>query len=320
MRVLVVGAGGFVGTATCVALQARGHDVRAIVRRPLPLHLATITQVIVPNVEDVVDWTEFVRDVDAIVYLAARVHVARETANGAIASYRGVNVLAPVALALAAAACSTRTFIYASSVKVHGERSENGLPLDATSPMRPEGPYANSKAEAEAKLSDVLCKTRTSLAVAVLPLVYGPGVRANFLRLIELARIAQLLPLPLASLRNARSLVYVGNVADLMVRIVESGMSGRFMVDDGAPVSTPQLIREISEQFGWKTKLFRCPDRLLHQVASLLGQADVADRLLGSLAVDSTDTRTTLGWVPRWSRREGLSETARWYRQFVSRR
>lgn len=318
--VLVVGAGGFVGRATCTELHAHGYDVRAVVRRPLPPGFPTADQVIVSDVEDVTDWKELLRGVDAIVYLAARVHVLHKSGSGTIASYRGVNVLVPVALARAAAACNVRTFIYASSVKVHGEQSGDGSPLHADSPMIPDGPYAESKSEAEALLHAVLDETSTSLAIVVLPLVYGPGVRANFLRLIKLAEIAHFVPIPLASVQNARSLVYVGNVADLIVRSIELGIAGRFMVDDGAPVSTPKLIREISQCFGWQPRLFWFPERLLRGVATCFGQRDIANRLLGSLVVDSTDTQTKLSWRPRWSRAEGLAETVHWYRQLAGGR
>ncbi len=319
MIVLVVGAGGFVGRGVCAELERRGHRVRAVARRPLVPGFPAAEQAVVYDVEALTDWTKLLRGVGAVVYLAARVHVLKETQDTSVAAlYRGVNVDVPISLARAAAREKAATFVYASTVKVHGEKSVGGVSLCHDSPLLPDGPYAETKAEAEELLRELLRGTNTSLAIIVLPLVYGPRVRANFLRLIKLALLAHVVPMPLGSVANRRSFAYLGNVADVVALAVEQKADGRFMVDDGAPVSTPDLLREICGSLGTKPRLFRFPPKILRLVAEAVGQNATATRMLDSLSVDSIETRTRLGWRPRWSRAEGLAETIRWYRHPAS--
>lgn len=263
MRVAVTGATGFVGRALCAALSRSGHEV-------LPVDLRR---------------SGFTRG-EAVVHLAALAH--RRAPEDEI--YR-VNVALARQVGQAAAAAGA-SLVFLSSVKVHGETS--AAPFTEASPFRPEDAYGESKAKAEEALRAI---PGLRLAVLRAPLVYGPGVKANFLALMR--AIARGVPLPLASVRNRRSLVYVGNLADAIVRCL--GREGSFLVSDGASASTPQLCREIGAALERPARLFPFPAALL------------PDKLAASLEVDDSALRAALGWRPPHTRGEGLRATARWY-------
>ncbi|MEO7218481.1 MAG: NAD-dependent epimerase/dehydratase family protein [Gemmatimonadaceae bacterium] len=314
MRILVVGARGFVGRATCAALASRGHQVRAMGRGPLPLGFPPVDQSVVGDPQRVGEWFPLIEGCDAVVYLAARVHASASENAESLALYRAANVHGPVDAARAAAMRGVKSFVYASSVKVHGESASIDAPVRADTPMRPLGAYSLSKAEGELALASELSGSSTALGIVVLPLVYGPHVRANFLRLIRLTLAGSRIPLPFASIHNARSFSYIENAVDVVVRVAERNARGRYMVDDGKPVSTPDLIRAIAASLRIRTHLVRCRPEWLAAAARAVGRGPAAERLLGSLVVDSSETRRALGWKPRWSMAEGLLETVAWYR------
>lgn len=228
-----------------------------------------------------------VENAEAIVHLAAIAHrrASRE-------DLQRVNVELAVETAKVAAAAGA-CFVFLSSVKVHGETSD--APFHEDSPIAPQDPYAESKARAEQALRRI-----PGLRLAVLrpPLVYGPGVKANFLALMK--AVARGLPLPFASVHNRRSLLYVGNLVDAILACL--GRDGTFLVSDGVPVSTPQLCRELGV-------VLQRPARLLPFPPALLPR-----KLAGSLEIDDSAIRRMLGWKPPVTREEGLSATARWYR------
>ncbi|MEO9046332.1 MAG: NAD-dependent epimerase/dehydratase family protein [Gemmatimonadaceae bacterium] len=309
----MVGARGFLGRAACAALALRGHQVRAMARGPLPQGFPTVDESVTCDPGSVGEWIPLMDGCDAVAYLAARVHASDFDDAGSVELYREANVRVPVTAARAAASLGVQSFIYASSVKVHGESAGVEAPIRSDSPMRPIGAYSISKAEAERALSAGLSGGPTALGILVLPLVYGPRVRANFLRLIQLTVTGSRIPLPFASIRNARSLSYVENAVDVLARIAEARANGRFIVDDGKPVSTPDLMTAIAESLRIRTHLVRCPPEWLRTVARAAGRGAVAERLLGSLVVDSSETRRLLGWEPSWSMEAGLLETVRWY-------
>lgn len=273
MRVAVTGASGFIGRWLCTALTARGHEVRALsLRKP----------------EERLD----LEGVGAVVHLAALVHQR----GVAPASFRQANVDLTRAVGAAAAAAGAR-LVFASTVKVHGEESVQAL--TEASPLRPRDDYSLSKVQAEAELRSI-----PALQYVVLrpPLVYGPHVKANFLALMK--AIARGIPLPLASIQNRRSLVYVGNLADAIVRcIADPRAAGRtYHVSDGAPMSTPALCGAIGAALGRPARLFPFPTRF------------VPGPLRRSLEVDDQALRTELGWRPPFSVEEALRATADWYR------
>jgi len=228
-----------------------------------------------------------VDDCDAVVHLAAIAH-RRATPE----ELRRVNVELAVQTAKAAAGAGAR-FVFVSSIKVHGERGERALRED--SPIAPQDPYADSKARAEEALRAV---PGLRLAIVRPPLAYGPRVKANFFALLR--AIARGIPLPLAAVRNRRSMIYVGSLADAIVRLLHH--EGTYLVSDGEPCSTPELCRRIGRALGRPARLFPFPAGLLP--AKLAGSLEVDDRLI----------RERLGWRPPYTMDEGLRATAQWYR------
>jgi nucleoside-diphosphate-sugar epimerase len=311
--VLVTGAMGFVGRVCVPGLEQAGWHVRCALRADTPLVPNGADRRSVGDIGPSTNWCSALAGINAVVHLAARVHVMRETAPDSLEAFRATNVAGTARLAREAAAAGVKRFVFLSSVKVNGEATA-GQPFTERDVPRPEDPYGISKREAEEALREI--GGRTGLEVVILrpPLVYGPGVKANFLRLIRW--VDRGVPLPLASVQNRRSLIYVGNLVDAVVRCIDhpAAPGETFLVDDGVPVSTPQLLRELGEALGRPARLLPLPPALLRGAARLLGRGDDVARLLGDLVVDSSHIRGRLGWQPPFSRRDGLAATARWFR------
>jgi len=318
-QVLITGANGFVSSALYPALGAAGYAVRRAVRhigdgdRPNP---ETIP---IGEIDGSTNWTEALRDVEFVVHLAARAHVLRETAVDSLAAYRRINVEGTKRLAEQAATAGVRRLVFLSSVKVNGERT-SGRPYRGDDTPRPEDAYGVSKWEAEQALRAVERERRLEIAILRPPLVYGQGVKGNFLRLMKL--VARGWPLPLTSVYNQRSIIYVGNLVDAIVACIrEPSAAGQtYLVSDGTDVSTPELVSCIARALGVSPRLFPFPPSLLTLAATLVGKREEARRLLGSLQVDSSRIRRELGWRPRYTMEEGLAETARWFLEAVNRK
>jgi nucleoside-diphosphate-sugar epimerase len=305
-RILVTGATGFVGRALVGRLLADGRRVRAAVRpasAALPAGIETVT---VADIGPDTDWRAAIAGVDAIVHLAARAHVLRDSSADAHALYRVVNTLGALRLAEAAAAAGVRRFVFLSSVRVHGDRT-SGAPFDESSPLAAEDPYGRSKADAERGLAALAAAGRLDPVVLRPPLVYGPGARGNFARLAAL--VARGVPLPFGAVRNRRSLIYVGNLVDAIVRTIDhpAAAGETFMVSDGEDLSTPELVRRVARALGRPARLVPVPPVLLRLAGTLAGRSDDAARLLDDLVVDSTRIHERLGWRPPFTLDEGLA-------------
>lgn len=312
MNILITGANGFVGRHLSALLIARGHRVSAAVRRAdaaLPTGVAEVHAVgdIGPNT----CWDGVLDGIDAVIHLAARAHVMRDTDPDPLASFRRVNVAGTERLARAAAQAGVGQFVYLSSVKVHGESSAKNTPYTEAMAPAPEDAYGLSKLEAEQALAAISADTGLSLTVFRPPLVYGPGVRANFERLVKAVRRG--IPLPFGAVRNRRSLVYVGNLADAVAASLSrpEALGQTFLVCDGPAVSTAELIRAIAAALQVKPRLLRIPPALLETAASLAGKRAEIRRLLGDMAIDDAHLRNRLGWRPPFSLQEGLADTVR---------
>lgn len=310
--VLVTGATGFVGRACVDALLGAGYRVRRVLRSACPAILG-VEDIVTGDLLDVADWSGAVRGVDAVVHLAARVHVMRETVADPSAVFRRINVDVTRRLAEAAARAGVRRFVFVSSAKVQGEHSA-GRPFTEADPPAPEDAYGESKRDAEAALAGIAASTRLEVAILRPPLVYGPGVGGNLHTLLR--AVARGVPLPVGAVRNRRSLVFVGNLADAIVRCIESpAAAGRtFLVDDGEPRSTAQLVSDLARAAGRTPRMLSVPPALLGRVAGWLGQGEAARRLLDDFEVDSGVLRRTLGWTPPFSYAEGIDATGRGYR------
>ena len=306
--ILVTGASGFVGRALLARLALEGYRVRGAVRRPDTALAAGAEPVAIGDLMHAPDWRSTLAGVDLVVHLAARAHVLDERSPDAFALYRAANTLPTLRLAEAAAAAGVRRLVFVSSVRVHGSRTA-GPPVDESSPLEAEDPYGRSKADAERGLAEIARASRLEVVVLRPPLVYGPGARGNFARLAR--AVARGVPLPFGAVRNRRSLVYVGNLADAIVRsVAHPAAAGRtFMVSDGEDVSTAELVRRIARALGRPPRLVPIPPALLRAVGALAGRGGDVARLLDDLVVDSTLLRRTLGWNPPYTLDEGLAAT-----------
>lgn len=311
-KVLVTGANGLVGQALVTRLRHAGIFVRAAVRQHTEASGAD-EAVVIGSIDHRTDFGAATAGVEAVVHLAARTHVLHDPASNPLAEFRKVNVAGTERLATAAAASGVRRLLFLSSVKVNGESTADRPFTEGTAPS-PSDPYGISKWEAEQTLAQMCLPHRMELIVLRAPLVYGPGVKANFLRLMRW--IARGAPLPLATVRNRRSLIYVGNLVDAIASCIEAdtGPNKTYLVSDGEDLSTPELIRALAAALGVPARLFPFPVPALKLAAGLLGKRDDIARLTESLQVDSTRIRTELNWRPPFHVTEGLQQTASWYR------
>lgn len=302
--ILVTGATGFVGQALCADLAARRIRHRAVSR------LARQGFATIGAIDAATDWSATLAGIDTIVHLAARVHVMDEREADPLAAFRAVNVEATLNLARQAAASGVRRFVFVSSIKVNGEATVFGRPFKATDRPAPLDPYGVSKWEAEQALFALGRQTGLEIVAIRPPLVYGPGVKANFASLMRL--VERGIPVPFGRVVNRRSLVFVGNLTDFIIRCVDhpDAASGTFLVSDGEDLSIGQLWVALAKGMHRPTRLLPFPPRILEITALMLGKGAAAQRLLGSLQLDIAETKRITGWTPPFSADQGLALTA----------
>jgi UDP-glucose 4-epimerase len=307
--ILVTGGSGFIGRNLCAALAAGGRRVRKAVRAA---GSGDADAIAVGDLGPGTEWGPALEGVSHVVHLAARTHVLHETSPDPLAEYRRVNVAGTERLGRAAAAQGVRRLLFVSSVKVNGERTDEHPYTEADAP-RPEEAYGVSKWEAEQALTRIAAETGLEVVVLRPPLVYGPGIKGNFLRLMNF--VARGVPLPLGAIANRRSLLYAGNLADAIVKalVAREAASRTYLLSDGEDISTPELVRLLAHSLGVKTRLVPVPPAVLGLAAALAGKRAELARLAGSLQVDSTRIRRELGWRPPFTLVQGLEQTARWY-------
>jgi len=266
------------------------------------------------------DWSGVLVGVDVVVHLAAMVHVVNDTEVDQLSKFRMVNVAGADRLAQEAALANVKRFIYISSAKVNGEGRSK--PYNEDDVQQPHDPYSMSKAEAENTLHKIDEETGMEIVILRSPLVYGPRVKANFLRLLKV--VDQGIPLPFASIKNKRSLIYIGNLVNAILTCINNpkAAGNTYFVSDGEDISTPDLIRRISSALGKPDRLFAFPPVMLKMAGFIAGQSAAIDRLLRSLMVDSSKIRRELDWQAPFSMDQGLEETAKWYlkRRNISRK
>lgn len=256
------------------------------------------------------NWSQALIGVDTVVHAAGRAHVTKDRSQDPLAEYRRVNVEGTMRLAALAAASSVRRFIFVSSIKVNGESTLQGKPFSARDVPSPVDAYGRSKSEAESELWRLQSHKDMEVVVVRPPLVYGPGVKANFASLMRC--IAWGIPLPLGAIDNRRSLVALDNVVHLLGTCIThpAAANQTLMVSDGEDLSTTELLRCVGRALGRPARLFPVPVRLLALGAGLIGKSGIAHRLCGSLQIDISGTRRVLGWSPPVSVQEGLRKTA----------
>lgn len=307
--VLVTGATGFVGSVLCESLARSGYRVRAALRSDRAVLACISEKAVVGDIGATTDWSAALDGIDYVIHAAARVHVMHDSAADLFAE---TNANGTQCLALAAAHAGVGRFIFLSSVKVNGEGTA-GRAYSAADEPHPCDAYGKSKWDGEQYLREVGGTTAMETVIVRPPLVYGPGVKANFLRLLRW--VDKELPLPLGAIDNSRSLVSVWNLCDLLVRLLtgRAAPAETWMVSDGEDLSTPELIRGLARAMDRRARLISVPAGLLRVCGGLIGRKAEMSRLCGSLAVDIARTRDKLGWSPPVSVEEALSRTVAWY-------
>ena len=307
--VLVTGANGFVGTPLCDALAHQGWTVRRALRNK-DSNNTNFDDAVIGDIGPHTDWHAAVTGVDTVIHLAARTHVMHETTGDPVAEYRRVNVDGTLPLAQAARAANVRRFIFLSSIKVNGEATTS-TPYSESDEPRPADAYGVSKREAELALQAAAGSMET--VVLRPPLLYGPGVKGNFLRLMR--AIERGIPLPLASLDNRRSLLNVNNLVDaISVCIDHPAAAGQtYLLADEVAVSTPELARAIAAAMDRPARLIALAPGLLKFAGAMTGRRASIARLTGSLQISTDKIRRELAWRPRYTLALGLADTARWY-------
>ena len=310
--VVVTGAGGFVGRALVAHFAGTGRPFRAIVRQRSP---SAVTRPHFHAVADLATIPDPLLDAiaagaAAVVHLAGRAHVQDETANDPIAAYASVNVTVTARLARAAVRAGVQRFVLASTVKVNGETSKASRPFRPDDPPDPRDDYARSKLQAERELAAICAGTPMAPIVLRLPLVYGPGVKGNFARLLD--EVAEERVFPLGAARNRRSLLYVGNLVEAIDAALDapSAPSGVHFIADAECVSVPELLNAIGLALGKPIRLKAVPVGLLKLGGRLLGKRALVERLVGTLEVDASTFCAATGWTPRHALAGGLAATA----------
>lgn len=304
--ILVTGGNGFVGTAMLARLNRDGVETRACTRRRDVQLPADGHAVQIDGLTARTDWQAALDGVEIVVHLAARVHVMNDEAENALAEFRRINVDGTLNLARQAAAAGVGRFVFISSIKVNGEATRPDRPFFADDPAAPLDPYGISKMEAEMGLREIAATSAMEIVIIRPPLVYGPGVKANF---SALARAVQRgWPLPLGRVNNRRSLVGLDNLVDFIATCTTHPRAANqaFLVSDGRDLSTTQLVRSMAQAAGANARLLPVPVWAVEAGAALLGKGDMARRLCGNLQVDISKARSLLDWVPPVSVEEGL--------------
>jgi nucleoside-diphosphate-sugar epimerase len=309
MRVLVTGATGFVGGALCARLLDHKFEVNAALRSVAHV-LTGVTCTQVGAIDDQTDWHQALVNVQAVVHLAARVHVMNEQAVNPMVEFRRVNVLGTLNLARQAVCAGVRRFVFVSSVKVNGEFTEPGQAFLESDPPNPQDAYGLSKLEAEQGLRQLALETGLEVVIIRPPLIYGPGVKANFDALLRAVQRGW--PLPLGAVRNRRSLVALDNLTDFIMTTCIHPLAANqtFFVSDGQDLSTAELIRAIGVAVRVPARLLYVPLWMLELAGRLTGKTQAVQRLCSSLQVDSSKARKLLNWKPVVTVEEGLCRVA----------
>lgn len=302
-RILLTGATGFVGN--CLRAKLVNYEV-VFAGRHKPEEITG--QFYEHELSSEVDFTTALFNVDVVIHCAARVHMMQDSEGDPLTVFREVNTFGTLNLAKQAAAAGVKRFIFISSIKVNGESTASGEPFRYDDAPQPEDAYGISKAEAETGLKQIAAQTGMEVVIIRPPLVYGPGVKANFAAMIKLAK--KNLPLPLGAIHNKRSLVALDNLIDLIVTCIDHPKAANqtFLVSDDQDVSTTELLKLMTRAAGKTPWLMPVPMSWLKLAGNLTGKQAVIDRLCGNLQVDISHTKDTLGWKPVTTMTEQLQK------------
>lgn len=314
--ILVTGANGFVGSELCKILGMHGRKVRAAMRSVdsfLPVSTMNIEIAEVGDIASNSDWSNALIGVDCVIHCAARAHVMHEAELDALSVYRTVNVDGTMRLVEQAAENGVRRLIYLSSIGVNGIHTNGRGPFVVSDAPAPVENYSLSKWEAEQGLWQISNKSGLEVVIVRPPLVYGSGVKGNFLKLLKL--VASGMPLPLGAIKNYRSFLGLENLIDILIKCIDhpEAVGQTFLLSDGDDLSTTELISALAGGMGKIPRLFPIPVSWLISVSRVTGKLAAFDRLVSSLQVDNTHTRHVLDWTPPVSAEVGLGKMADWF-------
>lgn len=308
MKVFITGITGFVGSAVARKMNEEGYQVSGQARTSTHSKYETHQLPLTPTTQ----WKALLKDVDIVIHCAAQVHQMNGRKDE-ISSYIDVNTAATINLAKQAQKEGVKRFLFISSIKVNGERSLEGVPFTEHIDSKPNDPYGLSKYLAEQQLQESCQHTGMDYVIIRPPLVYGPGVKANFLTMMNLVR--KRMPIPLGSVSNKRSMIYIENLADAVVRCIEHNKAANqtFLVSDDDDVSTPRLLNSIGRHMDNKTRLIAIPESWISIGLKILKKGAIADKITGNLQLDITKIKTVLDWNPPVSFEDGMKRTVQDY-------
>jgi len=304
VNVLLTGATGFVGSAMVTKLLSDDVSVLAAVRKSLANLPEPVQQIVLGDLselKEIQQLSSVFEGVNSVIHVAARVHVMLDESSDPLSEFRKVNRDGTLALAGMAAKAGVKRFIFISSIKVNGEMTQPDSPFIPNDSLIPEDAYGLSKYEAEQGLLALAKETDMEVVIIRPPLVYGPNVKANFASMMNWMRKS--IPLPFGAIHNKRSLVALDNLVDFIALCADREKSPKaanqvFLISDNEDVSTTQLLQKVAKAQGKRAWLIPVPVSWMTSVAKLVGKEDVANRLFGSLQVDSSKARNLLGWKP----------------------
>jgi UDP-N-acetyl-alpha-D-quinovosamine dehydrogenase len=307
--ILVTGSTGFVGQAVVDGLLNAAYDIRACSRQYDAISRSGIHSFQTGDLSENIDWHQALQNVNVVIHLAARVHMMSDSVIEPLTEFRKINTIATLNLARQAAEGGVKRFVFLSSIKVNGEETNSESKFKPDDDFIPTDPYAVSKYEAEQGLLAIAKETGMEVVIIRPPLVYGPNVKANFSSMMKW--INRGVPLPLGAVHNERSLVALNNLVSFIIHCLEHPKAANeiFLISDGEEVSTTKLLRKVASAFGKQAKLLPIPVKMMSIIAKVIRKKEVADRLFGSLQVDSSKARELLGWKPIITMDEQLKKT-----------
>jgi nucleoside-diphosphate-sugar epimerase len=318
MKICVTGSTGFIGKPLCTKLLKNNYSVLAATRYSNTLTFnfhKNLSIIKLDNFNSRINLQQALSGVDCVIHCAAKAHAINKNKSDVLKAYREVNVEVTRNFAEQAANAGVKRFVFLSSIKVNGERTFGCETFKYSDVPLPEDAYGVSKFEAEQMLSELSKQTGLEVVIIRAPLVYGEGVKGNFLYLLDF--LYRGIPLPFASVANLRSFIGLDNLIDFIIFCIKHPKVGghTFLVSDGQDISTPNLIRKLTGAIGKSSHLFPVPLSLIKLIGRLTGKSMEVGRLVNSLRVDSSYAREVLGWRPSFSLDEGLEKTVKWYLQ-----
>jgi nucleoside-diphosphate-sugar epimerase len=313
-KILITGASGFIGSATAIRINKLNFIVRCISGKSIlesQLKFNNLNNFINKSISPKINWAEILSDVSCIIHCAAKSVDNKE--DNTLHSYRKSNVELTYNLAKLAASFGVKRFIFLSTIGVNGPSLEKSKSFNINDTPNPIGNYQISKWEAEQALIEVSNKTGLETVIIRVPLVYGEGVKGNFLKLLDL--IYREIPFPFASIDNLRSLISLENLVDLIIRCIDNPNVSRktLLVSDSEEISTPDLLKKLSKFMKKSSRVFSMPILILKLMSSLVGKKSDINKIVSSLRIDNSYACEILKWSPVISLDEGLEKTVRWY-------